>query len=199
LEAVLGHLRTADGLDAILCVGDVVTGPGDAGRCCDLLGAADVHTVRGNHDRWFLAGHVSYGHLPKATPPEEVNEEQRRFLVSLPPLRGFETARGALMLCHGLGDDDTAGVYPHDTGHALESNHRLHALVSGSEFRFVVNGHTHDRMVRRFDGLTIINAGTLRRDKSPCFATADFAAGIVQFYGFHPETHAIAKTEFFLL
>jgi predicted phosphodiesterase len=199
LAVALGHLGAGDGLDAILCVGDVVTGPGDAGRCCDLLAGASVLTVRGNHDRWFLTGTPSYAHLPKATPPDHLGEGQHRFLASLPPLRGFETPRGALMLCHGLGDDDTAAVYSHDATYALESNHRLHALASADEFRFLVNGHTHDRMVRNFDGLTIINAGTLRRDKSPCFATADFAAGIVQFFGIHPQTHAIAKTEFFLL
>ena len=160
LEAALRHLQAADGLDAILCVGDVVTGPGDAGRCCDLLASANVVTVRGNHDRWFLTGTASYAHLPKATPSDDLDEKQRQFLASLPPLRGFETARGALMLCHGLGDDDTATVYSHDTGYALESNHRLHALIGAGELRFLVNGHTHDRMVRNFDGLTIINAGT---------------------------------------
>ncbi len=41
-------------LDAVLCVGDVVDGGGDADRCCALLSAAAVSTVRGNHDRWFL-------------------------------------------------------------------------------------------------------------------------------------------------
>ena len=43
-------------------------------------------------------------------------------------------------------------------------------------------GHTHVPMVRRFDNLTVVNAGTLKRTHSPCFATIDFEQGVVQFF-----------------
>ena len=202
LAATLDFLRQQPGLNALLCVGDVVTGPGDAGRCCRLLREAGVRTVRGNHDRWFLnqvRGLGGYLHLPRATADDEVTGDDRAFLESLPVTHCVETPHGCLLLCHGLGDDDNSGVYSGDSGPALEGNHRLHALVGAGDFRFIVNGHTHDRMARTFDTLTIINAGTLRRDKNPCFAIADFTENRVQFYDMEPDTRAITPSEMFAL
>jgi predicted phosphodiesterase len=127
--------------------------------------------VRGNHDRWFFA--AGYDRLPHFTPDEEIAGADRLWLASLPPVLRLHTARGPLLLCHGLGSDDMAGVLPHDQGYALDANHRLHALVGAAEYRFIVNGHTHRRMVRTFDGLTILNGGTLRSDHQPCICLAD--------------------------
>ena len=47
---------------------------------------------------------------------------------------------------------------------------------------FVVNGHTHRRLVRTFGEMTIINAGTLYRKHAPCFCIADFEQGFVQYF-----------------
>ena len=54
--------------------------------------------------------------------------------------------------------------------------------MSRREYRFVLNGHTHQRLVRSFEDLTIINAGTLYRKHRPCVCVADFVVGQVQFY-----------------
>src|SRR5204863_7769667 len=99
--------------------------------------------------------------------------EGRAFVAALPPTRTLETIAGPLLLCHGLGTDDMAGVWPHDQGYALEVNLALYKLLRSAENRFVVNGHTHHRMLRRFDSLTIVNAGTLRRGHDPCFLLVD--------------------------
>jgi predicted phosphodiesterase len=179
LAAVLDFLRPLH-LDALLCTGDVVTGTGDANRCCHLLQQAGVATVRGNHDRWFLRG--AMGDLPHATDENELDNNAKQFLAMLPVTRRYETPAGPLLLCHGLGDDDMAGVQPNDFGYAPESNMRLALLYGAREYNIVVNGHTHHRMVRTFDHLTIINAGTLRADHQPCFLTADFAVKMVQVY-----------------
>lgn len=174
------HFLQAQGLDALLCTGDIVTGPGDVNRCCHLLQEYGVATVRGNHDRWFMQGTMS--DLPEATRVEEVTAEAQQFLASLPVMRTYETPVGRLLLCHGLGEDDMAGVRPHDYGYAIEANHQLHALWGAREFNVVINGHTHYHMVRAFDHLTIINSGTLKRTHDPCFLTADFQARVVQFH-----------------
>lgn len=184
LAAALGFLHAMP-LDVLMCTGDIVTGKGDLNRCCQLLQIRGVATVRGNHDRWFLGG--AMGDLPDATDEAEVVPEAKLFLASLPPTRTYATAAGPLLLCHGLGEDDMAGVFPHDYGYALEANHRLNALYTAAEYRFIVNGHTHHRMVRAFDSLTIINAGTLRIEHEPCFLTVDFGQGAVQFYDLQPD------------
>ncbi len=50
------------------------------------------------------------------------------------------------------------------------------------KYKYVVNGHTHERMVRTFGDCTIINAGTLFREHDPCFGIIDFTSKHVQFF-----------------
>jgi putative phosphoesterase len=176
LERALAFLRE-EAVDSIVAVGDIVDGHGDAARCFRLLAANGVHVVRGNHDRWALADVMR--DLPNATALEV---EQRAFLEALPVTRAFETPAGPLLLCHGLGDDDMSGVTLDDYGYALESNSALQELLATKEYRFVINGHTHRRMVRDLGGLTVINVGTIFRDHEPCFAIVDFEVGQVNFY-----------------
>jgi len=182
LEAALGFLQTA-AVDRILAVGDIVTGSGDVNQCCALLRNFDVATVRGNHDRWFLTGMM--WDLPEATSASDISATTYDFLRSLPQTRTFETVAGHLLLCHGLGENDMGRLLPDDTGYALEANEDLQRIIRSHEFAFVVHGHTHQRMVRTFGDVTVINAGTLSRQHEPCFLLADFGTGVVQFYDFH--------------
>jgi ribosomal protein S18 acetylase RimI-like enzyme len=137
------------------------------------LRAHGVTTVRGNHDRWFDAGTMRS--LPDATREDELDSVGRAFLAGLPVEREFATPSGSLLLCHGLGKNDMARLGPDDFGYALESNDELQSLLGLARHRWIVNGHTHRRMVRKFASLTVINAGTLKRDNHPCIAVIDFA------------------------
>ncbi|WP_224244419.1 metallophosphoesterase family protein [Hyalangium gracile] len=47
--------------------------------------------------------------------------------------------------------------------------------------------HSHRRMVRTIEGLTLINAGTLHRDHEPCFALVDLSRGEVSFHDIHDD------------
>jgi predicted phosphodiesterase len=51
-------------VDLVLCVGDIADGSGNLDTCCELLESHGVVTVRGNHDRWFLAQEMR--ELPEA-------------------------------------------------------------------------------------------------------------------------------------
>lgn len=181
LARALAHLRQLS-VDRILSVGDIVDGPGDFARACQLLRDAEVEAVRGNHERWALAGTMR--DLGDALPVAELRPAERGFLEGLPIVREYHTPAGLLLLCHGLGMHDMQGVQPDDRGYAIHYNGALQSLITDGRYRFVVNGHTHRRMVRTFSGLTIINAGTLFRDHDPGFAHVDFAAGQVTFFEF---------------
>lgn len=179
LEAVLRFLREAE-VQRIFCVGDVVDGRGDGNRCCRLLRDFEVITVRGNHDRWLLQNQMR--DLPDAMQMETLHETSRRFLASLPVTQSVETVSGELLLCHGLGANDMQGLAPDDFGYALQCNDELRDLIAQRRYRFVVCGHTHRRMVRHFDHLTVINSGTLYRLHEPCFTLADFKNNSVAFH-----------------
>lgn len=184
LEAALRHLE-AEGVEAILSVGDVVDGPGDPDRCCELIERHGVLAVRGNHDRWLLSGEMR--ELPRAHLREDLDPRSVERLANLPPSQRFDTEAGSLLLCHGLDDDDMARLLPWDEGYALESNDALQRLVAARAFALVAGGHTHRRMVRTVGGVIFVNAGTLLAESEPCFVLLDFARRAVQFHELLPD------------
>ena len=48
--------------------------------------------------------------------------------------------------------------------------------------QFMLGGHTHERMVRVFPGLTVVNAGTIHPQDEQTFMVVDFEAMRVGFY-----------------
>lgn len=179
LEAALQYFQTQP-LDLVCAVGDIVDGPGDANRTIDLLQQHRVIAVRGNHERWLMKNEMRG--LPDAQTRFDLDALAWVFLNNLPLWLKLETVAGRMLLCHGLGEDDMAGVWPFDDAMSLHSNLPLWRLVNSREFAFVVNGHTHRRLVRSFGEMTIINAGTLYRKHAPCFCIADFEQSLVQYF-----------------
>lgn len=163
-------------LDAILCVGDILDGQGDADRTCALLRDSRVVTVTGNHDRWFLQGTP----LGRADDTLELHDSHRDWLASLPSSRRLDTPLGGLVLCHGIGDDDMAVLRSDTDAHSMRWLEALHPLVDDPSLAFMVGGHTHERMVRVLDGLTVINAGTLHRSYAPGFVVVDLAKQLLR-------------------
>jgi predicted phosphodiesterase len=173
------------GAELVLCVGDIADGPGDLLRCCTLLKENQVPTVRGNHDRWLVADldrsttvgdqtlpHAVVAHLRALA--ETTPMEVRQYLSSLPPTRTIETPAGRALLCHGLGDNDMAAVFPDQTFDAWPAPEELIHLQADPAIVLVFNGHSHHRMVRHFPALTIVNAGTLHPMHEPGVVLVDF-------------------------
>lgn len=166
------------GLETALSVGDIVDGQGDPNRTIELLRAHEVIAVAGNHDRWLVTDR-QLG-LPDETKPEDVLDEHRLWLEALPSTRRFETPRGGLLLCHGVGQDDMALLKSHTDELTMRWMEGLKTLQQNTWAQLMVGGHTHERMVRRLEGLTVINAGTLHRDCAPGFIAVDLEAGVVR-------------------
>jgi predicted phosphodiesterase len=179
LEIALRFLHGQQ-LDAILAVGDIADGYGDLNRSCKLLEQYQVLAVRGNHERWFLNNQMR--DLPDINPAETVSEKTRCYLAALPVTMSFETPAGHLLLCHGLDEYDMGGLRPDGRFLDFCSIEELKKILRSGAHRFMLNGHTHERMVCTVEYLTIINAGTIRSSRVPCFLMTDFAAGFVQFY-----------------
>jgi predicted phosphodiesterase len=181
LERILRFLARSS-VRNVFAVGDVADGIGSLERCRELLVAHQVLTVRGNHDRWLVDGTLR--ELPDAMPVEALSDASREFLRSLPAMAEILTPHGLALLCHGLGTNDMAELKPDDEGYALSSNLVLQNLLAQKTYAFVLNGHTHQAMVRHLGGLTIINAGTLRRGDRPCLAVVDFEQGFAELWQF---------------
>jgi predicted phosphodiesterase len=122
LERALDILE-ARGVEMVVATGDIVDGFGSADRCCRILESRNVITVRGNHDRWLLAGTAR--DLPEATPVANITDSSREWLDHLPRWLEFNTPQGLALLCHGLGPNDMAKVNPDDYGCALQVNDEM--------------------------------------------------------------------------
>jgi predicted phosphodiesterase len=190
LQTVLEHFISKC-TDTILAVGDIVDGVGDADRVCELLMQREVFTVMGNHDRWMLKD--SMRDLRNATPLNTLRAETREWLAALPKTLSFETPRGELLLCHGIGEDDMAMLRKDDAGYALDFNLALSELIKSKRFSYIVNGHSHEAMVRTIGKLTIINAGTLARGGRQTCSVIEFESGWVDC--FDVSKSGLVKTE----
>jgi predicted phosphodiesterase len=163
------------GVDTLLQVGDIADGPGDLNATVALLVEHGVLAVKGNHDRWLLANHLR--DVPHATALSDVSPATVDYLSSLPVTRELRSPRGDVLLCHGLGSNDMAGVKPDQEGYDLSTNLELQMLIRERRYRYVLNGHTHRPMLRGFGSLSILNAGTLLGDFERCFTWVDFEQG----------------------
>ena len=190
LETALRHFASLN-LDVTVAVGDIVDGEGNVNRVCRMLAESVVFTVMGNHDRWLLEGRIR--DLPLATPSGALDASAHHWLENLPKTRSFQTPKGPLLLCHGMGEDDMNRIYPDSEGYELESNLSLSKFLQEKRYSFIINGHTHEPMVRRIQGLTIINAGSLCRQERPVCSVVDFDEGIVQFFEVNPNSVAHAE------
>jgi len=91
LERALNFLE-ARKLEIIATTGDLADGNGSVNKCCELIESRKVMTVRGNHDRWLLAG--TSRSLPGATPVHALSPEARAILERLPRMVELSTIAG---------------------------------------------------------------------------------------------------------
>ncbi|NCF45153.1 MAG: metallophosphoesterase [Proteobacteria bacterium] len=160
LEIALDYLHGV-GVDAIICTGDIADGRGDLDRCCELLRQAQVLSVAGNHDRWFLQDKVR--HVDGAHLRHEATAETVAYIQRLPKTRTLSTIGGALILCHGMLDDDLAKIWPGSENASSRCSTALDELLAEPDPpRFIINGHMHFRTVIDFPRTQVINAGTLK-------------------------------------
>lgn len=188
LEQALTFLSDA-GVDVTLCTGDIVDGSGDVARCVELLSAHQVLTVAGNHDRWLLQNKAR--HIPEAHRREALAQAALEYLQALPRQRTVQTVKGALLLCHGVGDNDLQKVWPGTERMPAERSTRLDKMIRAGTYRFLVNGHMHYRTLIQFEGLTLFNAGTLKNRHKPGFSIMDIEADEVTGYEFEPTLHRV--------
>lgn len=200
-ERLAAALAVLDGVDRVLSVGDLCDGEGDLARTIALLSDHGVLTVRGNHDRFLLADEQRT--LPFSHRVVDLDAEAVGFLRALPSAIELSTVAGPALLGHGVGDDDMAVIEPETTERIARWHRAFAEVLDGGRIAWLLGGHTHRFMLRRFEHLGVINAGTLcRRDElaSPAgFSRIDFGQRVVQRWTFRPGGAEIAGLEAFAL
>ena len=169
-----------ENLDVLVAVGDIVDGAGDVDRCCELLQAANVRVVAGNHERWLIRDEMRM--LRDATDRSELSAVTMQWIAALPRTLTMETPAGTLLLCHGAGTNDMEAVYPDEPAYIARQRAPVESILAMGDVDIVLGGHTHQRMVRRIDHVTFVNAGTLAVADAPCCAIIDAVDRCVSFF-----------------
>lgn len=182
-------------LDAILCTGDLADGKGSLDMCCQLLRESGAQVVAGNHDRWFLGDRLR--EVPEAHLRREHKDESVEYLSNLPATIVVPTVLGDVLLCHGVGKNDLRKVWPGTPRMALERSHELDGIIAAGTTPLVLNGHMHYRVIVNFEGLTLINAGTLKGVHRPGVSILDLQNDVATAYEFTPAgSLAVARDQY---
>lgn len=159
LEAVLADLR-GRGVERVLDLGDLLSGPLQPRETCDRLIELGWPTIAGNHERQVLHD-----------PPERMGEsdrhaaarlrpDQREWLGSLPPSLRLDE----VLMVHGTPDSDLHTFLETVDADGIRAATAAEAAARAGDVdaRLILCGHTHTpRSVRLADGRLIVNPGSV--------------------------------------
>jgi diadenosine tetraphosphatase ApaH/serine/threonine PP2A family protein phosphatase len=161
LEAVIADTR-ALGIDAIVNLGDMASGPLDARRTMDALMALDAVHVLGNHDRYLIDRPSEKMGSWDRPAHAQLDARHLDWLRQVPPTQVY---RDQVFLCHAMPDNDEAywleTVLPDGTVR-MASLEAIERAAAGISQRLILCGHSHlARAIRLSDGRMIVNPGSV--------------------------------------
>lgn len=161
LEAVLKDLKH-QAPDAVVNLGDCVSGPLWPEETAALLRDLGWPTVRGNHDRVVAAGAVPLNNRTDSFTEAALSVQSLVWLGSLEPSIHFSDE---IFLCHGTPRNDNAylteDVVAGGARHATE--HIVFERLGGETSPMICCGHSHlPRLMRlHVSGQLILNPGSV--------------------------------------
>jgi diadenosine tetraphosphatase ApaH/serine/threonine PP2A family protein phosphatase len=161
LEAVLADIR-AQGIDGIVNLGDMASGPLDARSTMDVLKALDAVHVLGNHDRYLIdRSHEKMGSWERRV-YTQLDASDLDWLRAVPPTQVF---RDRVFLCHATPAGDEASwletVTP-DGNVAMAPLEAIEKAADGITQSLIMCAHTHiARAVKLRDGRMVVNPGSV--------------------------------------
>jgi predicted phosphodiesterase len=161
LEAVLADIRT-QGIDAIVNLGDMVSGPLDARRTMDVLKALNAVHVLGNHDRYLIDRPREKMGSWERDVYTQLGASDLDWLRAVPPTRVF---RDSVFLCHATPASDEAywleTALP-DRTIAMAPLETIEQTAQGIAKSLILCAHTHiARAVKLRDGRMVVNPGSV--------------------------------------
>jgi predicted phosphodiesterase len=156
LEAVLDEIA-GEGVDEILCLGDVAVGPQPA-ETLDRVRKLGCPVVLGNWDAYFVQGFPRQQNEIGRQLVEmgewwagQLSPEQRTFIATFVD----ELRRPGLLAFHGSPRSYEDFIY------ATTPDNELSQMLDGTRAPMMAGGHTHFAMVRHFDGALLVNPGSV--------------------------------------
>ncbi len=162
LQAVLADIAS-QGIDRIVCLGDVAAGPRPRGTL-QALRALGCPVVLGNADEELLQPPPE----PDPGAPAEIfmdiarwcarqlTAEDRAYIQSFQPALEVPLTGGEVLLAFHGTPGSTTGILKADT-----SESELERVVEGIDALVLAGGHTHTQMLRRFRTYLLVNPGSV--------------------------------------
>lgn len=174
LEAVLADIERR-GVDLIVNLGDILSGPLWPRETADRLMALRLPTIKGNHERQLLAADLEAMSASDRYAAESLTAAQRDWLSSLPQTLWA----GNAFLCHATPTSDVE-CFLEDIVEGELIASPLASIVARTEpctASLILCGHTHlPRVAYLPGGRAIVNPGSV---------------GIQAYFGHHPIPHTV--------
>lgn len=161
LKAV-GADFVALGVDAVVNLGDLLSGPMDPAGVADWLRDFDYPTVRGNHDRHLYDRPPEKQGAIDRHVAAQLSAETRDWLRALPETL---VVADEIFLCHGTPTSDTLPFVDNwweGRTSTMPDEAEVTRRAAGVDLPVLLCGHTHlPRVVRLRDGRMIVNPGSV--------------------------------------
>src|SRR5688500_343991 len=141
LRAVLEDVR-GRGCDAIVDLGDIVSGPLWPAETAELLMRTTAFTIRGNHERQLLDPDIDVMGASDAYARRSLDAVQLEWIAALPATLRLD---GDVLLCHGTPDSDMDYLLERvdDDGVRAAREDEVAAMLGSTDAQVVLCGHTH--------------------------------------------------------
>ena len=159
LDTVLADIARR-GVERIVNLGDIVSGPLYPAETADRLMPLGITTIRGNHERQLLNdGPDRIGQSDRYA-ADHLSDAHKAWLASLPATLALDD----ILLVHGTPKSDLEYFLEtvDDRGIRPATAAEIEARAEGAQARIILCGHTHTpRLVRTQDGRLIVNPGSV--------------------------------------
>jgi putative phosphoesterase len=155
-DALLADLERRP-VDRLVCLGDVIQGGPQPVECLERLRSIDCRVVMGNADWYVLTGdpgveaETEGQRLAREWTFEQLSDADREYVRSFaptveePPVFAFHGSPGSF--------EDVILPATHEED--------FRCFLEGAEAPVLAGGHTHQQFVRRRDGSTFLNPGSV--------------------------------------
>jgi putative phosphoesterase len=134
-------------VDELICLGDSIWEYRFSNEVVRLLKERGAHTILGNHEEGFLGPHGT-----RARQAAWIGQPLLRWLAERPHRLELDIGGKKLLAVHSTPwEPRGAYVYPHSS---------LLERFAEAAVDFVLYGHTHHQLVRRFGEVLVINPGS---------------------------------------
>lgn len=161
LEAVLDDIFSREKPEAVLNLGDHLSGPVDPLGTAEILAALDQMAIAGNHERAVLAPDRATERVDSYV-ADQLGEAHLDWVRRLPATAVYEEQ---VFLCHGTPQSDEMpwlNAWWSKRNTTLPDEAYVTQQAQGYDFPLLLCGHTHlARAVRLRDGRMIVNPGSV--------------------------------------